>query len=78
MEEYQKRVIAEKISLDNKTALLKKFVKDKSDAYINLVKDEKNDLTTQLSAMQVYSQALERRIARFPAITDEEANSTNK
>lgn len=67
MEDYQLRVIEEKEHLDVKRELLTKFVTIKPDTYINLEVGEKNDLKTQLSAMEVYSQALGRRIARFPA-----------
>lgn len=65
MEDYQLRVMEEKEQLDTKMEALNKFITGKSKNYTNLPKDEKADLKTQYSAMQVYSQALERRINRF-------------
>ena len=67
MEDYQKRVVEEKAALDNKIVALQKFTTEGSLAYRNGVKAEKSDLATQLSAMNIYSQALGRRIERFPA-----------
>lgn len=66
MEDYQKRVIAEKEILDANIEKLTKFCTEGTKPYKNLIPAEKADLKTQLSAMNVYSKALERRIARFP------------
>lgn len=66
MENYQERVIEEKKALDTKIEALTKFCKEGTAPYKNLIPAEKADLTTQLSAMNIYSQALGRRIERFP------------
>lgn len=67
MEDYQTRVVEEKEALDTKIAALQKFTTEGSLAYRNAIKTEKSDMATQLSAMTIYSQALGRRIERFPA-----------
>jgi len=67
LEGYQKRVITEKEALDSKIEALTAFLTGDSQTYKNLIKDEKADMKTQLSAMTIYSQALGRRIERFPA-----------
>lgn len=67
MEDYQKRVVEEQEALNTKIEALTKFCKEGTSPYKNLIPAEKADLKTQLSAMNVYSQTLGRRIERFPA-----------
>jgi len=72
MEKFQERALAEKEELDVKIEALEKFIVEDAAHYKNLIPAEKADLKTQLSAMNIYSQALERRISRFPQPKTEE------
>lgn len=63
MKEYQKRVVEEKIDLDNKLIKLNNFIE--SDKFEDVDEDEQDRLTRQGAAMQEYSLVLEERIAAF-------------
>lgn len=60
MKPYQYRVVVEKNELDAKIAKLDKFIE--GDAYKELTETEQDLLTTQGTAMQEYSAALDARI----------------
>jgi hypothetical protein len=70
MKEYQKRVVEEKIDLDNKLIKLNNFIE--SDKFEDVDEDEQDRLTRQGAAMQEYSLVLEERIAAFDEDDEEE------
>jgi len=63
MEEYQQRVIEEKIQLDEKLLRLHNFLS--SDKLKDLDLDDQNLLVEQEHAMKIYSIILWNRINRF-------------
>lgn len=64
MQNWQKRVIAEKEQLDERILGLSAFVS--SDRLLHCVPDERTRLSRQLEIMREYSDILGRRIAEFP------------
>jgi len=63
MEDYQKRVVAEKMELDERLEKLSDFIR--GNIFSGLDADEKNRLRYQLLAMQLYSNILSDRIVAF-------------
>ena len=62
--DYQKRLQAEYIELDEKVKKLMSFFYNRKDIELNLSQDEVVDLRCQLYAMQAYRDALGRRCVR--------------
>lgn len=64
MEDYQKRLQAEFIELDERVQKLMSFFYNRKDKELNLSQDEVVDMRCQLYAMQAYRDALGRRCVR--------------
>lgn len=62
--DYQKRLQAEYIELDEKVKKLMSFFYNRKDIELNLSQDEVVDMRCQLYAMQAYRNALGRRCVR--------------
>ena len=62
--DYQKRLQAEYIELDEKVKKLMGFFYNRKDIELNLSQDEVVDMRCQLYAMQAYRNALGRRCVR--------------
>lgn len=62
---YEGRVKEEKLQLDSKIKRLQNFIEGDSSSYKFCSGYEKQDLRSQLSVMESYSQILRRRINRF-------------
>lgn len=65
MQDFQKRVVAEKAQLDEKISKLEAFIR--TDTFPGLPDEEQLDLNLQFQIMEDYSRVLERRIERFPS-----------
>lgn len=65
MEDYQKRVVAEKEDLDTKIKALQNFIENKKGLISRATEFEVQDMTQQLHTMFRYSQILSSRINRF-------------
>lgn len=63
MEDYQKRVIAEKEELDGRLARLEKFIS--STKFSNVREEEQERLSVQAEIMKEYSEILSERIKAF-------------
>lgn len=64
MKDYQKRLQAEFIELDERVQKLTAFFYNRKDKEQNLSQDEVVDMRCQLYAMQAYREALGRRCVR--------------
>ena len=64
MKDYQKRLQAEFIELDERVQKLMSFFYNRKDKELNLSQDEVVDMRCQLYAMQAYRDALGRRCVR--------------
>lgn len=64
MKDYQKRLQAEFIELDERVKRLMTFFYNRKDKELNLSQDEVVDMRCQLYAMQAYRNALGRRCVR--------------
>ena len=64
MKDYQKRLQAEFIELDERVQKLMSFFYYRKDKELNLSQDEVVDMRCQLYAMQAYRDALGRRCVR--------------
>ena len=64
MKDYQKRLQAEFIELDERVQKLMAFFYNRKDKEQNLSQDEVVDMRCQLYAMQAYREALGRRCVR--------------
>ena len=64
MKDYQKRLQAEFIELDERVQKLMSFFYNRKDKELNLSQDEVVDMRCQLYAMQAYRNALGRRCVR--------------
>ena len=64
MKDYQKRLQAEFIELDERVQKLMSFFYYRKDKELNLSQDEVVDMRCQLYAMQAYRNALGRRCVR--------------
>lgn len=64
MKDYQKRLQAEFVELDERVQKLMSFFYYRKDKELNLSQDEVVDMRCQLYAMQVYRDALGRRCVR--------------
>lgn len=64
MKDYQKRLQAEFIELDERVQKLMSFFYNRKDKELNLAQDEVVDMRCQLYAMQAYRNALGRRCVR--------------
>ena len=64
MENYQKRLQAEFVELNERVKKLMNFFYNKKDKELNLSQDEIVDMRCQLYAMQAYRNALGRRCVR--------------
>ena len=63
MEDYQKRVVEEKVELDKKITNLDIFIR--SEGFAQVVPNERVRLTEQFDIMNKYSKILEDRINNF-------------
>ncbi len=63
MEDYQERVVQEKVELDWKKGRLDTFLR--SGGHFEVGDEEYNRMVRQITAMREYSQALGERIAAF-------------
>lgn len=76
MDDFQKRVIVEKVELDTKTSALRKFIT--GDVFKTLESVEQEDLKAQVTVMRQYSNLLESRISRFQGSATSESIRPNK